>query len=338
MPDADFTDAQKKLLEALERHRAAELDRLDVEATLKTMVEEPYIFILANMGGGLGQGGVRQFYTLMLSQLPTDMQWNFVSQTVGQGQIVLESILEFTHDIRVDWVFPNVLPTKKKVSIPLVIVFTLKDDKVASERLYWDQASALAQIGVLDPQNLPIAADASERLLDLTRTLMGDPRCLVCNTPLLPQLLPERDEALTDEEHDLLWELYVAIGVNWEIADVANQRSSWEEFIREKTTQPPSFVAEYSNAAAVVREVTGLYGSEKGFRMLFFKHGLSEGAPLTKLAHAKTFVIDEFMRIQMLLGGFKSFVAEEDKEVANYEGFMGGSRYNRRRTVRPYRG
>jgi carboxymethylenebutenolidase len=339
MPEEEFTEAQKKLLEALEWHRIAELDHLDVEATLKTMVDEPYIFILANLGGGLDQAGVRQFYTMMLSQLPADMEWIFISQTVGNTQIVLESILEFTHDIAVDWVFPKVPPTNSKVSIPLVIIFSFRDGKVASERLYWDQASALAQIGVIDPGNLPITGKLSaERLLELTHTLTGDPRCVLCNTALLPQLLPVRDETLTDQEHDQLWDLYAAIAHNWEIPDIANQRSSWQEFIQEKTAQPPSFVAEYSNAAAVLREVTALYGEEAGYRMILFKHGLPAGPPLTRLAHAKAFVVDEFMRILILLGGFKSFVADEDKELANYEGYMGGSRYNRKPTVRPHRG
>lgn len=338
MPHEELTEAQRKLLDALERHRSAELDRLDVDATLKTMVDEPYIFILANLGGGLDQAGVRQFYTMMLRQLPADMEWSFISQTVGTSQIVLESILEFTHNIAVDWVFPTISPTHKKVSIPLVIIFSFKEGKVASERLYWDQASALVQIGVLDPSNLPIVGRPSaERLLELTRNLTDDPRCVLCNTTVLPQLLPVRDEILTDQEHDRLWDLYGAIARNWEIPDVANQRSSWEEFIREKTGQPPCFVAEYSNAVAVVREVTALYGEEAGFRMIFLKHGLPAGPPLTRLAHAKAFVVDEFMRIQVLLGGFKSFVADEDKELTNYEGYMGGSRYNRRPTVRPYR-
>jgi carboxymethylenebutenolidase len=180
MPNEEFTDAQQRIIEALENHRAAELDRLDIEATLETMVVQPYILILANLGGGLDQDGVRKFYTMMLSQLPVDMEWLFVSRTVGNDQIVLESILQFTHNIQVDWVFPGVLATGRKVSIPLLIVFSFKDGKVASERLYWDQASALVQIGLLKPDNLPIVgAQSAELLLRLTRDSPDGERCIM---------------------------------------------------------------------------------------------------------------------------------------------------------------
>ena len=42
--------------------------------------------------------------------------------------------------------------------------------KLASERIYWDQATALVQVGLLDPAGLPAAgAKTARKVLDTTR-------------------------------------------------------------------------------------------------------------------------------------------------------------------------
>ena len=38
-----------------------------------------------------------------------------------------------------------------------------QDGKIASERIHWDQASALVQLGLLDPVKLPVAGVAAAR-------------------------------------------------------------------------------------------------------------------------------------------------------------------------------
>ena len=45
---------------------------------------------------------------------------------------------------------PGVKPTGRKVTIPFVVVVGFKDGRIAFERIYWDQASMLAQIGLID--------------------------------------------------------------------------------------------------------------------------------------------------------------------------------------------
>jgi carboxymethylenebutenolidase len=52
---------------------------------------------------------------------------------------------------------PGVEPTGRRVEIPLVAIVKFADGKVAHEHIYWDQASVLVQIGLLDPQGLPVA-------------------------------------------------------------------------------------------------------------------------------------------------------------------------------------
>jgi carboxymethylenebutenolidase len=53
------------------------------------------------------------------------------------------------------------------VEIPLVAIVNFRGDKLYHEHIYWDQASVLVQIGVLDPKGLPVAgAETARKLLD----------------------------------------------------------------------------------------------------------------------------------------------------------------------------
>ena len=73
----------------------------------------------------------------------------------------------FTHDIEIDWMLPGVKPTGKRVEIPLVAIVKFRGDKLYNEHIYWDQASVLVQIGVLDPTGLPVAGiETANKLVD----------------------------------------------------------------------------------------------------------------------------------------------------------------------------
>ena len=58
----------------------------------------------------------------------------------------------------------------KRVEIPLVVIVGFKDGKVTHEHIYWDQASVLVQIGLLDPKGLPVygieTAQQMEKILN----------------------------------------------------------------------------------------------------------------------------------------------------------------------------
>jgi carboxymethylenebutenolidase len=56
-----------------------------------------------------------------------------------------------------DWMLPGVPPTGKRVEVALVAIVGFRDGKLAHEHIYWDQASVLVQIGLLDPAQLPVA-------------------------------------------------------------------------------------------------------------------------------------------------------------------------------------
>ena len=56
-------------------------------------------------------------------------------------------------------------PTGKRVELPHVVVMKFEHGKVAHEHIWWDQASLLVQVGLLDPANLPVAGVEQARKL-----------------------------------------------------------------------------------------------------------------------------------------------------------------------------
>lgn len=152
--------------------------------------------------------------------------------------------------------------------------------------------------------------------------------CSRCFSPLEPGLLPGEGQTLTQYERDALWRLFVHIGSSWKNVpkDSTGLKSSWLEFIAAKTETSPSYTAEYSNAVLVIDELIARYGADDAFDRLFFQNGIPSGPPLTGLAHAKKYVVDEFIRVQIVASGFRGFGGT--KRGKNYNGFVRGSRYN----------
>jgi len=152
------------------QHMDAETDG-DLDTTLATMCDEPHLVNVPTMVGGAGRDGVRDFYAqhLIGQFFPPDVVFTPVSRTFGQGRLVDEIVATFTHSITIDWMLPNVEPTGKRVSVAFVVIVGLDDGKISYEHIYWDQATVLVQIGLLDPTGLPVVgAQATAQLLDPT--------------------------------------------------------------------------------------------------------------------------------------------------------------------------
>lgn len=157
------------------------------------------------------------------------------------------------------------------------------------------------------------------------------------------EMLRAEPRELTTNELERLWELFHAIGEHWDntTSDSAGQRSSWTEFVFLRATQAPSYIAEYENALKVIAD---LRVSFKGAVYTeLFRHKLKEnGKPQTRIDHTKVFVVDEFIRVQIVAGGFRGFGSDADgtnrlkRRPLNYNGFVRGSRYNRLVQVRSY--
>src|SRR5262249_45350898 len=126
------------LSNAWDQHLASEFAAKSPEEALATMTAEPYVNVVALMIGGRGRDEVRDFYAdHSLSQPPPDLETVPVSRTVGQGRVVDELILRFTHSIRMDWLLPGVPPTGKRVALPMVAVVQFEGHQVAHEHIYW---------------------------------------------------------------------------------------------------------------------------------------------------------------------------------------------------------
>jgi carboxymethylenebutenolidase len=161
-----------------EDHIRHEFETRDVPATMATMVAEPYVNHIPTMTGGVGAKELSRFYQHhFVHGNPPDMKLIPISRTIGALQIVDEFIMCFTHSTEIDWMLPNVAPTGKYVEIPMLGVIKFRGDKLYHEHIYWDQASVLVQIGLLNPEGLPVAGvETARKLLDEqlpSNTLMG---------------------------------------------------------------------------------------------------------------------------------------------------------------------
>ena len=171
------------LMALFDRHVEREFADQDVDATMETMVPEPYVHCVPVMTGGVGGGQVRRFYSEhFINQIPKEVKVTPVSRTIGNDQIVVELVLSFTHNTQWDYLLPGIPPTGKRVELPHVIVMKFENGKVAHERLYWDQASLLVQVGLLDPGNLPVVGIEQARRLLLV-TAESEPNQKAQNVP-----------------------------------------------------------------------------------------------------------------------------------------------------------
>jgi carboxymethylenebutenolidase len=153
-----------------EQHVHHEFAARDVPATMATMVAEPYVNHIPTLTGGVGSRQLARFYQHhFVHANPDDMRMIPISRTVGALQVVDEFIMCFTHSREIDWMLPGVAPTGKYVEIPMIGIINFRGDKLYHEHIYWDQASVLVQIGLLDPTLLPVAGiESARKLLDET--------------------------------------------------------------------------------------------------------------------------------------------------------------------------
>ena len=153
-----------------DKHVNCEFEDKDVDTTMKTMTKEPYVYHIPVLTGGKGYDEVYTFYSNnFVGKMPSDTKFIRISRTIGNDQVVDELIMSFTHDIEIPAMIPNISPTGKYVELPIVVVMKFKGNKIAHEHIYWDQASLLKQIGLLDNgKELPIIGiEQSKKLQEL---------------------------------------------------------------------------------------------------------------------------------------------------------------------------
>ena len=152
-------------------HVQAEFVDLDVDAAMATMTATPYLTHIAPLTGGYGHDDLRAFYREhFIGKWPADTVTEAVSRTIGETRLVDELVVRFTHDVEMDFILPGVAPTGRVVEMAIAVIVDFEDGKIAAERIYWDQASVLVQIGLLDPTGLPVTGvEQAQTVQDPTR-------------------------------------------------------------------------------------------------------------------------------------------------------------------------
>jgi carboxymethylenebutenolidase len=155
-------------LDALwEKHLEGEFVTCDADATVRTMVPRAYVNHVPTMIGGFGARELHRYYKYHFIPQNQGSQMIPISRTIGADRLVDEFIACFKHEADNDTLLPGIKPTGKEVRIPMVAIVQFRGDKLCSEHLYWDQASVLVQLGLLDPTQLPVTgAEAADRVID----------------------------------------------------------------------------------------------------------------------------------------------------------------------------
>jgi carboxymethylenebutenolidase len=163
-----LTAAQERLRDLWEEHMRCEFTTRSAEDTLATMAEDAYVNHIPVLTGGVGRSQLREFYSRrFIPQMPPDTEIVPISRTIGHDQVVDEMVFKFTHTMAMDWMLPGVDPTGKRVEVPMVAIVHFRDGRLAHEHIYWDQASVLVQLGLLDAGRLPVAGvEAARKALD----------------------------------------------------------------------------------------------------------------------------------------------------------------------------
>jgi len=159
---------QNRLNDLWEEHVRYEFNTRDTDDTLATMVDDAYVNHVPVLTGGVGRDQLREFYAMhFIPQMPPDTEMTPISRTIGDDRLVDELVFKFTHTIHMDWMLPGIAPTGRRVEVPLVVIVHFRDGKLAHEHIYWDQASVLVQLGLLDARALPVAGvESARKVLD----------------------------------------------------------------------------------------------------------------------------------------------------------------------------
>jgi carboxymethylenebutenolidase len=164
MQEPIMNESAERLRQLWEEHVRHEFATHNTEDTLATMVEDAYVNHIPVLTGGVGREALREFYSRrFIPQMPPDTEMVPISRTIGDDQLVDEMVFKFTHTIQMDWMLPGIAPTGKRVEVPLVAIIRFREGKLAHEHIYWDQASVLVQLGLLDGGALPVAGRESAR-------------------------------------------------------------------------------------------------------------------------------------------------------------------------------
>jgi hypothetical protein len=174
-------DVESRLEGLREKQVQAAFGSKDADAIVRMMSKDAHLTNVPTLTGGIGQEELFLFYRdYFVLANPPSMAMKLLSRTIGVDRVVDELVLTFKHTQEMPWILPNVPATGKQVEVALASVVCVRGGKPVSEHMYWDQASVLVQIGLLDPALMPPAmkakgierlpvmgAEAARRVLDV---------------------------------------------------------------------------------------------------------------------------------------------------------------------------
>jgi carboxymethylenebutenolidase len=151
-----FAPAEQALIDVWEAHTAAAFEHKDADAAIATMTDKPVLIHVPVGTGATGREALRKFYAeVFIPQMPQDVELGLLSRSVGQARVIDEFILHLTHSGRMDWFVPGVEPTGRRLAVLHFGIIAFENGKISSEHIYWDQATMLLQVGLLEP-SLPV--------------------------------------------------------------------------------------------------------------------------------------------------------------------------------------
>ena len=162
-----FNAAEQALIDVWEAHTAAEFEHKDADEAIATMTEHPVLIHVPVGTGATGREALRKFYReIFIPQMPPDAELQLLTRSVAQNRVIDEFILRLTHTVQMDWFAPGIAPTGRRLVVPHVGIVAFEGGKISSEHIYWDQATVLLQLGILEGELPVLGTDQADRLLD----------------------------------------------------------------------------------------------------------------------------------------------------------------------------
>ena len=139
----------RNLEQVWEAHQQALIWRHDLQAALAVLAAEPAVTHIPAMTGASGRQAVERFYAdQFLPYVPDDLALSRISRTVDRWRLVDETTVSFTHDRELPWLLPGVEPTFRRAEVLAIAVVGFDRARIRSQRVLWDHATLLGQLGV----------------------------------------------------------------------------------------------------------------------------------------------------------------------------------------------
>ena len=133
-----------------EQHLSGEFVDKDEDRSLSTMTEDASVIHVPTQSGGTGKVELKPYYRdMFIPSIPDQWDHTTTKRVVTEDTIVEEATVRLVHSKQMDWFLPGLPPTNKLIEVQLVIIIEFRDGKMSAERIYWDHAAVLRQIGKL---------------------------------------------------------------------------------------------------------------------------------------------------------------------------------------------